>query len=112
MKKYILICLTCGLLAYGCTSVGKFTPTGAKIATNAVTVATGFLHALDGFYGDLLTMKAAPDYTVQATRALSIADQAAVVLKAVIAGATVTDEQLNVAAGQVDGARAILRQEK
>jgi len=29
-----------------------------------------------------------------------------------IAGATVTDEQLNVAAGQVDGAKAILGQIK
>ena len=81
------------------------------MATNAVTVATGLLHVLDGFYGDLLDLKLVPvDYTIEATRALSIADAAAAVLKSRLSpGPTVTDEQLNVAAGQVDGARAILK---
>ena len=79
-------------------------------ATNAVNVATGLLHVLDGFYGDLLALKAVPGgFRTEATRALSIADAAAAILKDVIAGATVTDEQLNLVAGQVDGARAILR---
>ena len=67
------------------------------------------MHVLDKTYGDLLKLKLVPDYTVEATRALAIADAAAVVLRGVIAGATVTDEQLNIAAGQVDGARAILQ---
>src|SRR5574343_359784 len=89
-------------LALSCASVGKFTPQGAMVATGAVSVATGLLHALDGFYGDLLTMKLVPDYQVQATRALTLADTVAPVLKAIIAGATVTQEQLNQAAGMVD----------
>ena len=108
IKKYFLIGSMCGLLALGCASVGKFTPEGAQVATNAVNVATGLLKALDGFYGDLLTLKLVPDYRVQATRALSMADDAAKTLRAVIAGATVTDQQLNIAAGQVDGSRLIL----
>jgi hypothetical protein len=33
-------------------------------------------------------------------------------LRQIIAGATVTDEQLNVVAGQVDGAKAILERVK
>lgn len=107
--KYGLLCwVVIVLTIYGCSGAFQFSQKGAEIATNAVTVAQGLLHALDGFYGDLLTLKIIPDYTNQATRALSIADQAAAVLKAAIAGATVTDEQLNVAAGQVDGAMAIL----
>jgi hypothetical protein len=103
------------LIIYGCAGVGKFTSQGATVATNAVSVATGLLHVLDGFYGDLLNLELAPDYTTEATRALSIADAAAAVLKEVVrkntAGepVTITDEQLNVAAGQVDGARAILQ---
>jgi hypothetical protein len=92
---------------YGCASLGKFTPQGAAIANNAVTVAQGLLAALDGFYGDLLTLRLAPDYTTQATRALSMADVAATALRQIIAGSTVTDEQLNLVAGQVDGARAL-----
>jgi hypothetical protein len=96
------------VIIYGCAGIGKFTPKGAQIATKAVTVAQGLLHALDGFYSDLLTLKVVPDYNVQAVRALSMADMAAATLRAVIAGATVTDEQLNIAAGQVDGAKAIL----
>ena len=56
MKKInlwiILICLP-GLLLWGCAGVGQFTPQGATIATNAVTVASGLLKSLDGFYGDL-----------------------------------------------------------
>lgn len=93
----------------GCAGVGQFTPQGAAVAANAVSVATGLLHVLDGFYGGLLDLKLTPDYSVEATRALSIADAAASFLKQVIAGATVTDEQLNVAAGQVTGAKAILK---
>lgn len=99
-----------GSLIYGCAGVGKFTPQGAALANNAVTVAQGLLHALDGFYGDLQTMQLVPDYTREATQALSIADLAALALRQVIDGATVTDAQLNVAAGQVAGAEAILKQ--
>lgn len=98
------------MIVVGCASVGKFTPQGAVVANNAVTVATGLLHVLDGFYGDLLALKVVPGgFSAEATRALSIADAAAAILKSVIAEATITDEQLNIAAGQVDGARAILR---
>jgi hypothetical protein len=102
------------LITYGCAGVGTFTPKGAEVATNAVSVATGLLHVLDGFYGGLLDLKQAPDYTIEVTRALSIADAAAAVLKEVVrkntAGepVTITNEQLNVVAGQVDGAKAIL----
>lgn len=108
--KFGLLCwLLVGLIS-ACASFGTFTPQGAAIATNAVTVAQGLLHALDGFYGDLLGLKVIPDHTVTATRALSIADMAAATLKSAIAGATVTDEELNIAAGQVDGANAILHE--
>ena len=96
------------IVIYGCASVGKFSTQGAATASNAVTVAQGLLHSLDGFYGDLLKLKLVPDYTQQATRALAMADQAAVTLRGVIAGATVTDTQMNVIAGQVDGAKALL----
>jgi hypothetical protein len=92
---------------YGCASLGKFTPQGAQVANNAVTVAQGLLAALDGFYGDLLTMKFLPDYTTQAARTLSMADTAATALRQIISGSTVTDAQLNLVAGQVDGARAL-----
>jgi hypothetical protein len=107
--------LLVGLLLYGCAGAFRFTPQGAAVTTNAVSVAAGLLHVLDGFYGDLLNLELAPDYTTEATRALSIADAAAAVLKEVIRQntvgdpVTITDEQLNVAAGQVDGARAILK---
>lgn len=107
-RFFFTIWLILAVVVYGCASLGTFTPKGSAVASQAVTVAQGLLHALDGFYGDLLGLKLVPDYTKQATRALSIADQAAVVLRGVIAGATVTEEQLNVAAGQVDGAKAIL----
>lgn len=109
IKQGVCIGILCTILFYGCASVGTFTPKGAEKANNAVTVATGLLHALDGFYGNLVDLKMMPDYTTQATRALSIADIAAVTLRQIIAGATVTQEQLNVAAGQVDGARAVLQ---
>lgn len=97
---------------HACASIGTFTPKGAQIANSAVTVAQGLLHSLDTFYDDLVSLKAVPDYTTEATRALSIADSAAAVLRAAIAKATVTDEQLNVAAGQVSGAQAMLEQMK
>lgn len=109
--KYGLLCwVFIALMIYGCASLGKFTPQGAAIANNAVNVAHGLLSALDGFYVDLLGLKMVPDYTNEATRALTMADTAAVVLRQIIAGATVTDDQLNLVAGQVDGARAILNQ--
>jgi len=112
IKIFVIILALCFM---GCAGIGQFTPKGAEQATNAVSVATGLLHILDGFYGDLLNLELAPDYTTEATRALSIADAAAAVLKEVIRkntlgeSETITDEQLNVAAGQVDGARAILK---
>lgn len=107
--KYGILCwVVIGLMIYGCASFGKFTPTGAIIANNAVTLAQGLLHGLEGFYGDLLGLKMVSDYTTEATRALSMADAAAATLRAIIAGATVTDEQLNLVAGQVDGAKATL----
>ncbi len=109
IKNGIIISLLLWGLIVGCASVGKFTPQAASVATGAITTAQGLLHSLDSFYGDLVKLKIFPDYTTQATRALAMADQAAMILRAAIAGATVTDEQLNVAAGQVDGARAILR---
>ena len=109
MIKYLVVVAMFLMLA-SCAGPFQFTPGGAAIATNAVTVASGLLKSLDGFYGDLVNLKLSPDYTIQATRALSIADAAATTLKQVIAGATVTDEKLNTAAGQVDGARAILRE--
>jgi hypothetical protein len=95
-----------------CASVGKFTPAGAEQANNAVSIATGLLRTLDSFYGGLLALKLVPDYTQQATQALSIADVAAAALRAIIAGTTVTDVQLNVIAGQVAGAQAILEAKK
>ena len=107
--------LLVGLLIYGCAGPFRFTPQGAAVTTNAVAVATGLLHVLDGFYDDLLNLELAPDYTTETTRALSIADAAAAVLKEVIRkntigeSGTITDEQLNIAAGQVDGAKAILK---
>jgi hypothetical protein len=100
------------LLIGGCATGGGFTPQGAVIAHNAVTVAQGFLSALNGFYGDLLNLQMVPDYTVPATQALSIADVAAVSLHAIIDAGTATQQQLNVAAGQVVGAQAILKQIK
>jgi hypothetical protein len=97
-----------GAMTAGCAGVGQFTPQGAAVANNAVSVAQGLLSALDSFYADLLNLKLVPDYQVEATRALAVADTAAGVLRQVITGATVTDTQLNVAAGQVYGARAML----
>ena len=109
--KYGLACwLFIALVAYGCASVGKFTPQGAVVANNAVTVATGLLHVLDGFYGNLLTLQAVPGgFTTEATRALSIADAAAIVLRSAISGTAVSQEQLNVAAGQVEGSRLMMK---
>jgi hypothetical protein len=106
--KKLLCALVIAFLVPGCAGLGKFTPQGAALANNAVTVATGLLHALDGFYGDLLNLKLVPDCTPDATKALSMADLAAGLLKQIIADATVTDAQLNTAAGQVEGAKAIL----
>lgn len=107
MKKLLIGLLAMSMVS--CASMGKFTPEGAAIATNVVNVATGLLHSLDNFYDDLLTLKMVPDYQTTATRALSMADAAAVTLKKAIAGATVTDKELNIAAGMVDGSRAILK---
>ena len=105
MKRLIPIVIFA--LVIGCVGPGKLTPQTGEKATQAVTVAQGLLHALDGFYGDLLKLKIVPDYTVHATRALAMADSAAAQLRAVIAGATVTDAELNVLAGKVDGAEAV-----
>jgi hypothetical protein len=111
MKKWELQ-LIAGLISaglfFGCATGGGFTPQVAATASNAVTVAQGLLTSLDSFYGDLLKLKIVPDYTQQATRVLAMADQAATVLRGVISGATISDAQMNVVAGQVDGSRAIL----
>jgi hypothetical protein len=107
-KVYIYLLVVC--LIAGCAGVGKFTPQGGAQASNAVAIAQGLLWTLDSFYGGLVALKLIPDYTQAATQALAIADAAAVALRAIIAGATVTDEQLNVIAGQVAGAGAILKQ--
>ena len=112
MKKLttnrILLVFFITSLVSGCAGLGKFTPQGGAGATNAVNVATELLHALDGFYGDLLNLQLVPDFTTDATRALSMADMAAALLKQIIAGATVNDAELNALASQVDGAKAIL----
>jgi hypothetical protein len=96
-------------LFLGCAGVGQLTPAAATTASNAVTVAQGLLHSLDAFYGDLVTLKTAPDYRADATKALAIADVAADSLRQIINGGPATDAQLNVAAGQVAGAQAILK---
>lgn len=109
MKKEELmfwaLIITLGLFL-GCGAI-KAIPTPTQ-AIGAVSVAQGLLHSLDTFYDDLVALKMAPDYRVDATKALSIADAAAAALRGVIAGASVTDAQLNVVAGQVAGAKAIL----
>lgn len=93
------ICLT----SLSCAGVGKFTPGGADKAVNAISTALTLLHTIDSVYGELMRLKLLPDYTVQATRLLAAADAAAAMLKKIIAGATVTDAELNALAGQVDG---------
>jgi hypothetical protein len=110
MKKIFCLILVCCLC--GCAGFGQLKPESAIKANNAVATATGLLHVLNGFYGDLVTLKMAPDYQVEATRALSIADAAAKSLNDIIAGSVVTDAQMNVVAGQVSGAQAILQTAK
>lgn len=107
--------LTWAVIIIGCASVGKFTPGGAQWASNAVTTAQSLLSVIDGgLYATLLGLKNNGMITgnekalVTATRQLAGLDKAAELLKAVIAGATVTDEELNKVAGQVDGAKAII----
>jgi hypothetical protein len=111
MKKSInLILAITSVVCFclGCSGVGQFTPPAVTVANNAITVAQGLLHSLDSFYGDLITLKTAPDYRQTATKALAIADVAAASLRQIINGASATDAQLNIVAGQVAGAKAIL----
>ena len=109
MTKIMACLLLAGLLGCsGCAGPGQLTPAGVRLVNGAIATAVGLLRSLDGFYGDLVELKMVPDHRVQATRALSIADVAAAALKEIVNGKPADDAALNVAAGQVDGARAIL----
>jgi hypothetical protein len=94
----------------GCAGFGKFTPTGGAIATYAVDMAGKLLATVDFIYPLFLDAKNYPDWLTEATQQLAVLDKLAPLLKEIIAGATVTDEKLNVLAGQVSGAESKLRQ--
>jgi hypothetical protein len=103
------------LIIFGCASVGKFTPQGAAVASGALDVAHWIIKAADaGLYASALSLKdhslitGNEDVLRTSVRVLSGLDSAVGLAKQVIAGATVSDKELNVAAGQVDGAKAIL----
>jgi hypothetical protein len=94
---------------YGCASIGAGLTTAMGVAS-AVSTATSGLSTLDKIYDRLVEAKAIPGKQQVATLGLSIADNAAKTLTAVKAGAQTTDDVLNVAIGQVEGAKAILNQ--
>ena len=115
IKKYLLIGSICGLLALGCATGGGLTPQGAAVATNAVNVAQWIIKAADaGLYATALSLKEHSLITGNeevlrtSVRVLSGLDSALTLAKGVIAGATVSDKDLNIAAGAIDGAAAIL----
>ena len=113
MKKLLVSCLIIIMLISTAGCSGKiFTsekPTASQnLADNAIVVAGTFLDILNGFYSVLLAQKKYPDNLVTATQALSMADNAATILRYAKAGGNVTNEQLNTATGQVLGAKAML----
>jgi nitrate/nitrite transporter NarK len=99
------------VVVVGCASVGKFTPAGADKTTGVINFAQGLLGALDGFYDQLLSFKilGIPDYTIPATLALTLADQAATMLKEMIARNTATEEEMNTAKAKVEAAQLFLK---
>ena len=101
-----IIIATC---SYGCASLGPALTTAIGVAS-AVSTATSGLSTLDKIYDRLVEAKAVPEKQQVATLGLSIADSAAKTLTAVKAGATATDEVLNVAMGQAEGAKTLLTQ--
>lgn len=100
-----------GGLIYGCAG-GQFTPQAQQNVSNAVAQAKGLLWNLDLFYSDLVALKAIPDKTTKATQALAVADAAAAAIDRIVKGSPATDIELNVIAGQVAGAKAILQETK
>jgi hypothetical protein len=115
MKKHLAVGVLCGLLALSCAGPGKFTPQGAAVASGALDVAHWIIKAADaGLYASALSLKdhslitGNEDVLRTSVRVLSGLDSAVGLAKQVIAGATVTDKDLNIAAGQVDGAKAVL----
>lgn len=106
-----MVCLTFLLFFISaCSGIGAMTPQAAVAVSDSVITAQGFLHALNEFYNDLVELKALPDHTTEATRALAIADAAAALIKSFCAGEYVgnPNARLNEIAGMVDGAKAIL----
>jgi hypothetical protein len=101
-----IIVATC---SYGCASLGPALTTAMGVA-NAVSVASGGISTLDEIYDRLVEAKAVPEKQQVATLGIAIADSAAKTLRSVKVGAIVTDEVLNVAMGQVEGAKTILTQ--
>ena len=115
MKRLIPVVILS--LAIGCVGPGKLTPQAGEKAINAATVAQGFLKVVNaGLYATFMALKEKgfisgdEKLIVQATRQLSGLDSAVEVLKAAIAGLTVTNAELNAAAAKVDGAKAVLEQ--
>jgi hypothetical protein len=107
LKYGLLGWLVMGIGFTGCAAIGPALTTAMGVA-NAVSTATSGLSTLDKIYDRLVDAKAAPEKQQVATLGLSIADAAAKTLTAIKAGATTTDEVLNVAMGQVEGAKSIL----
>ena len=119
IKKYIAIGSLCGLLALGCATGGGLTPQGVAVATNAVNVAQWIIKAADaGLYASAMSLKdhglitGNEEVLRTSVRVLSGLDSALTLAMGVIAGGKVSDKDLNIAAGQVDGAKAILERIK
>lgn len=110
MKKITSLGVLILCLAIGCAALTPAVIGGVGLAVNSITTARDLLSTLDKFYNSLVEKKTMPALREQATKALAIADSAAVTLRSAAAGGVVTDTQLNVAAGQVAGAQAILKE--
>src|SRR5574343_368555 len=106
MKKLFLIIISFLLLS--CSTFGQFSTQEAKIAHNAVDVAKWIIDAADaGLYASAMKLKehsliiGDEDLLRISVRVLSNLDSALILAKDIISGATVTNAELNIAAGQV-----------
>jgi hypothetical protein len=108
-KYGIIGWITMAVGFFGCASLGPVV-NGATMTINAAQTAKTLLTKLDVIYDNLFEAKTVPAKIQQATQALSIADSAAQQLRQVAAGKNITDENINVLAGQVAGAWALSNQ--
>lgn len=104
----LIVTALCWATVLGCAQGVKYLATGLTNVHNAFRQADALLNSLDTVYAILLANQQGAT-EAEATRALAVADAAAEGLRKVIETGTATDAEMNLLAGQVDGAKAFLK---